>query len=444
MQAKINAEQTIYFDSQDFEGASNVDYIVKGKTALDAEDNPVIGALQFDGNTQPSDVVINKTFYSNSPNTLQVGTFNVQTASATVPSNVAKGSIYYNNSPTTPVVGTLEFTGSAQPSDVEKGKTFYNTDIHRYQTGTLSFEASNTDGSDVVSGKTYYNNNLRQLNVGTLTFSGNAQPSDVEAGFQFYNNDLLTKRTGTLTLNSQQMSGSAIAANILEGKTAHTTQLRTTITGTMRNNGSVNKSLNSGESYTIPSGYHDGTGIVKENSPKDQTYITTNAAVANQIWSGMTAYVNGNLLVGTGTPQNVQGTSGGGNSGGIPNRGSISVHWKYPVSGFYTGVCVLGSTSNWPTSNDPASSPQKLYMGPGVKLSVDGWYGMEIPNLPRFTTYYFNVYPYVVINGTTYWYGVPTPTKAGPYSSGCFQYGCSDCDPDCGDCGLCVGYCQTC
>lgn len=451
MQAKIKSSESTSFSPEDFKDATKVDYILDGKTALDSEEEPIIGNLRFDGNAKPSDVIENYTFYNDSPTNLKTGTLTFQSASATTASDVSQGEVFYNNSPFSSEIGTLVFNGNANISDVEKGKTFYNDDLHRKETGTLAFTANDTVTSDVISGKTFYNIDLRQINTGTLTFTGNAQPSDVESGITFYNTNLFTKRTGTLTLSSQSMSGNAVNSNILEGKTAYTTKLRSATIGSMKNNGAVNKALNSGEIYTIPSGYHNGNGVVKENSPREQTLITSMGASSGQIWSGKTAYVNGELIVGIGNPQNILSASGSGSQGAISMKGAVTIYWTYPVSGFYTGVCILGQFLRYPpypdpTSDDPATSKYKLYMGPGNRMNSNGLYSIEITNLYANTNYVFNVYPYVLIDGNTYWFGTPTPTKIGPYRTGCYQYcgDCGDCYPDCGDCGLCVGYCQTC
>lgn len=61
----------------------------------------------------------------------------------------------------------------------------------------------------------------------------------------------------------------AVAANILSGKTAHsynsTTGAAVAVTGTMTNNGAVSETLDAttnNQSYTVPSGYHNGSGTV--------------------------------------------------------------------------------------------------------------------------------------------------------------------------------------
>ena len=58
----------------------------------------------------------------------------------------------------------------------------------------------------------------------------------------------------------------------------------------------IDKSLNAGESFTIPAGYHSGKGIIKANSLSSQTAGT---ADKDKILNGYTAWVNGTKVTGT-------------------------------------------------------------------------------------------------------------------------------------------------
>lgn len=71
------------------------------------------------------------------------------------------------------------------------------------------------------------------------------------------------------------------------------------VTGTMANRGAVSQALNAGGSYTIPAGYHNGSGNITANSLASQTSAT---ATATDIASGKTAWVNGSKLTGTMSP----------------------------------------------------------------------------------------------------------------------------------------------
>lgn len=87
----------------------------------------------------------------------------------------------------------------------------------------------------------------------------------------------------------------AEAADVLSGKVIVDAD-GNPITGTMTDNGAKTAALNCGGSYTIPAGYHNGSGKVTANSLASQTPATASAA---QILSGQTAYVNGSKITGT-------------------------------------------------------------------------------------------------------------------------------------------------
>ena len=96
------------------------------------------------------------------------------------------------------------------------------------------------------------------------------------------------------SLNSQLAQTNATAAEILEGYKAYSGGKL--LVGIMANNGAVNESLNAGQSYTIPAGYHNGRGKIVANSLASQTQGT---ATAEDITEGKIAYVNGQKIVGT-------------------------------------------------------------------------------------------------------------------------------------------------
>ena len=120
--------------------------------------------------------------------------------------------------------------------------------------------------------------------------------------------------------------GTATASEVLTGYT-FTNSSSVGASGSMKNNGAVSQSLNAGGSYTIPAGYHNGSGKVTANSLASQTAGT---ATAGQILSGQTAWVGGSKVTGT-----------------MPNQGSANiltdnillqdskVYFNIPNAGYY-------------------------------------------------------------------------------------------------------------
>lgn len=68
-------------------------------------------------------------------------------------------------------------------------------------------------------------------------------------------------KTGTCEFDSDTSDDTVAAAEMLVGKTAHARGVK--ITGTMPNNGAVSGSIaTKDEQYTVPQGFHDGSGKV--------------------------------------------------------------------------------------------------------------------------------------------------------------------------------------
>ena len=103
-----------------------------------------------------------------------------------------------------------------------------------------------------------------------------ATANDVASGKYFYTNAGV-KTQGTSTLDSNTTDATASASEILYGLTAYVNKNK--ITGEMPNRGAVSASISSLSPYTIPIGYHDGSGTVSVDS--------TNISAGN-IKSGVT------------------------------------------------------------------------------------------------------------------------------------------------------------
>ena len=129
------------------------------------------------------------------------------------------------------------------------------------------------------------------------------------------------------TINSQLAQTNATAAQILKNYKAYSKgQL---VTGTMANNGAVSATLNCGQSYVIPQGYHNGSGKVTANSLASQTQATANA---NNLSSGVTAWVNGQKITGNGTDVN-NAYNNGYNAGRQSNTYRVLGYTKTQLNG---------------------------------------------------------------------------------------------------------------
>ena len=162
-----------------------------------------------------------------------------------------------------PLTGTLELTGNAADSQVIAGKTYYNTDAKTKRTGIM-------------------------VNHGAIMVSLNCGKSfTIPAGYH--------NGAGEVIANSltSQTDSNAVAGELLKDKTAYVKGNK--ITGTMANQGAKTASLNCGGSYTIPAGYHNGSGKVTANSLASQT--DANAA-AGDILKDKTAWVKGSKITG--------------------------------------------------------------------------------------------------------------------------------------------------
>ena len=188
---------------------------------------------------------------------------------------------------------------TATAGDVIKGKVILNTNGDPI-TGTLEL-TGNAGTGDVLSGKTFYNTNPKSKLTGTMANRG-AVSSSLNCGGSYTIPAGYHNGSGKVTANSlasqtgvQSGKTAAGAGQILTGYEAWVNGGR--VTGTMPNQGAKTSSLNCGGSYTIPAGYHNGSGKVTANSLASQT---SNAnAGAGHILSGKTAYVNGSKITGT-------------------------------------------------------------------------------------------------------------------------------------------------
>lgn len=137
--------------------------------------------------------------------------------------------------------------------------------------------------------------------------------------------------------------GTASASDVLTGKTIGTDI--GIVTGTMPNNGAVNQSLAINGTYTIPTGYHNGSGKVTQTIPTKnaQTYTpgTTNQTIAaGQYLSGIQTILGDPDLIAANIKEgiNIFGVLGTLNLASLDGRKAIAGESTSGASGFTLNV----------------------------------------------------------------------------------------------------------
>lgn len=154
----------------------------------------------------------------------------------------------------------------------------------------------NTNETDLTEIK----NKLKSLDdqmtqVFTSVSSGKASLASALTGKGVTTDAVATFNTLTDNIKGIGASANAVSPSLLTGYTAYVGNKY--ITGSMANQGAVTAVLNCGQIYSIPSGYHNGSGKITANSLESQTQAT---ATANNLSAGATGWVNGRLITGNG------------------------------------------------------------------------------------------------------------------------------------------------
>lgn len=121
--------------------------------------------------------------------------------------------------------------------------------------------------------------------------------------------------TGTSTKDSDTSNDTAAVAEILKGKTAHARGVQ--LVGTMPNNGAVTGTISTkAGSYTIPQGYHDGSGKVAISTTEQGKIVAGNIKSGVSIlgvtgtYSGASIKAQTKTVTPKATAQTVQPDSG--------------------------------------------------------------------------------------------------------------------------------------
>ena len=102
----------------------------------------------------------------------------------------------------------------------------------------------------------------------------NAMANHILSGYKAHNRTG-NQITGTCTYDSNTTDATASADEILYGETAYANG--TKITGTMPNNEAITGTISTkAQQYTVPQGYHDGSGKVSISSTEQAKIVASN------------------------------------------------------------------------------------------------------------------------------------------------------------------------
>ena len=196
---------------------------------------------------------------------------------------------------------------TAAAGDVLANKTFVLSDGTvtagtMTNNGAVSKTLDTTTGNQSYTIPTGYHNGSGKVSITTEEKS--ATPSGSSQTIKPTSGKVLSKVTvAAIPAKYGDTTGDdAVAANLLYGKVAHSINNGSAvqITGSMTNNGAVSKTLDattSNQSYTVPAGYHNGSGTVsitleeKSATPSEtaQTITPTSGKVLSQVSVGAIA-----------------------------------------------------------------------------------------------------------------------------------------------------------
>lgn len=154
--------------------------------------------------------------------------------------------------------------------------------------GGAVLDTTTAGAGDIKSGKTAYNGD-GELVTGTMVDQG-AKTASLAPGGSYTIPAGYHNGSGKVTANSVSLSGNAGAGQVLSGYTFYSNNYNSKQTGTMANKGAVSTTVYPGGSYTIPAGYHNGSGKVYGGRGYSSVYLGQHSGY----WSSFTYNVKSN------------------------------------------------------------------------------------------------------------------------------------------------------
>ena len=324
--------------------------------------------------------------------------------------NVLSGKTFFVDSYTVKT-GTMTNNGAVAPTALKCGGSYtipagYHNGSGKVTADTLANQTSATaTASDILSGKTAWVGGSKL--TGTMTDNGAVAPSALGAGGSYTIPAGYHNGSGKVTVQSLATltaSGDATAAQILTGKKAYVDG--SLLTGTMANNGAKTAELSAGGSYTIPAGYHNGSGKI---TAKDLASQTSATATADTIRSGFNAYVNGTKVTGT---CDARGRCYTTTLGGTADEPTLTFYFMTPATMMMGYAKIIGTKTLFIRVQYSTESSSDYYLPNKVEQATTSW--TDITSRCSFSSYSFT--------GSKYWYDgkvtITLPKNASYYTVG--------------------------
>lgn len=228
----------------------------------------------------------------------------------------------------------------------------------------IDLTGDNAVASQVLDGRRFHLRNGTQT-TGTMANIG-IKTVDLRA-FN-YPEDIVDGYVASLRINTT-LSGNASTSQVLSGSTFYSNSVSSLRTGTMPNIGAVTETISAGDTYTIPEGYHDGTGTVTATGGGGSIAVV----YANGGGNTSSAYNSSVLDVGeVGNTCYYQFGGGGANAKTFSVQGSLNnSSWTTITSTSNSANRITGFTGN-----NSEYRYYRLHVNAGTASATNGYRGM--------------------------------------------------------------------